>query len=145
MYGTVENTSILHSYKYQYFTFLQEAKNNFYFGFSHLSLIWVLLLGQPCIRWHSYLYVQVYLIWQTGLESWQGWVPAIPIEHIWREQSSQGLWSRRSYKFILNYLWYFVVALRPDGVFRGRCLPARWCTAQSKKATDVSPRSFTVL
>ena len=35
--------------------------------------------------------------------------------------------------------------LRPDGVFRGRCLPARWCTAQSKKATDVSPRGFTVL
>ena len=25
------------------------------------------------------------------------------------------------------------ITLRPDGVFRGRCLPARWCTAQSNE------------
>ena len=33
--------------------------------------------------------------------------------------------------------------LRPDGVFRGRCLPARWCTAQSKGKRLMCPREAT--
>ena len=48
-----------------------------------------------------------------------------------------------SYKIILNYLWYFVIMFRPDGVFRGRCLPARWCTAQSKGKRLMCPREAT--